>query len=146
MNHRSVAAVVLIASSLSGCATPPTFVAASEVVPEQRDRVRALDCEKLTNELVEQERFEQEMSDEMSGRVAKQLALNVVGVAALAVGGVGFGYGLRGESGMRRRLAYIRSEIVLMRSTIVEKGCQPLTSGAQSSVIDSANIAPKKAE
>ena len=146
MNHRHITAMLLIASLLSGCATPPNFVTASEVVPEQRDRVRALDCEKLAIELVEQERFDQEMSNEMSGRVATQLALNVVGVAALAVGGVGFGYSLRGESGMRRRLAYIRSEVILMRSTMIEKGCRPVTSGSQSPVVDSANVVPTKVE
>ena len=58
MNHRHITAMLLIASLLSGCATPPNFVTASEVVPEQRDRVRALDCEKLAIELVEQERFD----------------------------------------------------------------------------------------
>lgn len=146
MSHGPVTVMILIASLLSGCATPPAFVTASEVVPEQRERVRALSCEQLVIELAEQERFEQEMSDEMTGRAATQLVLNVVGVAVLAVGGVGFGYGLRGESGMRRRLGYIRSEVLLMRSTMVEKRCSTVTAGSPNPVVDSAIVPPAKAE
>lgn len=124
MNTKQFVALALITSWLTGCATPPMFVSASTLTPEQMATIRSGACEDLVSDFLYNEKTEQQAADEMAGRAAKQLVLNAIGVGAIAVGGIGMIYHVRGEGANRERLADLRARVAALRTVIAEKGCR----------------------
>lgn len=88
-------------------------------------RFQSTECSRLAQILAIEQANEIRLSDEMTGRAAKQLVLNTIGVAALALGGVGFGYSVQGEGYKREMLATTRGEIEVMKKVLAEKRCRP---------------------
>lgn len=125
MNTKQFVALALITSLLAGCATPPMFVSASTLTPDQMATIRSGACDDLVSDFLYNEKAEQQAADEMAGRAAKQLVLNAIGVGALAVGGYGMIYHVRGEGANRERLADLRARVAALRTVIAEKGCRP---------------------
>lgn len=113
---------------LVGCATPPKFVQPSKVMDFQLERMQTLDCPELDIAIAAARATEKRQSDEMAGRTTKQLALNAVGIAGLAVGGFGMVFMARGETAYRESLANTLGEIAELDRIQKAKGCVPSTS------------------
>lgn len=113
---------------LMGCATPPKFVPPSKVMDFQLERMQTLNRPELDIAIAAARATEKRQSDEMAGRATKQLALNAVGIAGLAVGGFGMVFMARGETAYRESLANTLGEIAELDRIQKAKGCVPSTS------------------
>lgn len=123
--RKATALAVAMCVLVSGCATPPAFVSAKAATPEINLRFESIECSRLATLLALEEQSEKEQSSEMAGRAAKQLALNALGVATLALGGFGMAWSVRGEGARRDMLAASRGEIEVMKKVLAEKRCRP---------------------
>ena len=113
---------------LMGCATPPKFVPPSKVMDFQLERMQTLNRPELDIAIAAARATEKRQSDEMAGCATKQLALNAVGIAGLAVGGFGMVFMARGETAYRESLANTLGEIAELDRIQKAKGCVPSTS------------------
>ena len=136
MRTKQFVALALVTSLLNGCATPPMFVSASTLTPEQMATIRSGACDDLVSDFLYNEKAEQQAADEMAGRAAKQLVLNAIGVGAIAVGGFGMIYHVRGEGVNRERLADLRARVAALRTVIAEKGCRLPAPPAENAVAE----------
>jgi len=122
---KATALAVATCLFVTGCATPPAFVSAKAATPELNLRFESIECSRLATLLALEEQSEKEQSSDMAGRATRQLLLNAVGVAALAFGGVGMAWTVRGEGDRRDQLAASRGEIEVMKKVLAEKRCRP---------------------
>ncbi|MBL8309009.1 MAG: hypothetical protein JNL19_01165 [Burkholderiales bacterium] len=122
---KATALAVAMCVLVTGCATPPAFVSAKEATPELNLRFESVECSRLAELLTIEEENEKQMSADMAGRATKQLALNALGVATLALGGYGMAWSVRGEGARRESLAISRGEIEVMKKVLAEKRCRP---------------------
>lgn len=103
------------------------MVRAHDITPERLTRVQAIECARLAELLTQEKDRERTLSSDMDTRAAKQLLLNAIGVAALAYGGFGMAYSVRGEGQRRDALRESRAEIEAMAKVLTEKTCRPDT-------------------
>lgn len=113
------------AQLLTACATPALMVRAHDITPERLARIQAIECVRLVELLAQERERERMLSSDMDTRAAKQLLLNAIGVAALAYGGFGIAYSVRGEGQRRDDLRESRAEIEAMTKVLTDKSCRP---------------------
>jgi septal ring-binding cell division protein DamX len=142
MKTKQFVALALTTSLLTGCATPPMFVSASALTPDQMATIRSGSCDELVSDFLYNEKTEKQAADEMAGRAAKQLVLNAIGIGALAVGGFGMIYHVRGEGVNRERLADLRARVAALRTVIAEKGCRLPAPTAENAATEPAATEP----
>lgn len=121
--------VCTCAQLLTACATPAVMVRAHDITPERLARVQAIECARLLELFTSEKERERSLSSEMDTRAAKQLLLNAIGVAALAYGGYGIAYSVRGEGQRRDDLRESRAEIDAMTRVLADRSCRPDVAG-----------------
>ncbi len=121
------AVVVSLASCVlvTGCATPPALVSAKAPSAELSAQFASIECGRLAKLLEQDRSIEKHVTEDMAARATKQVVVNTIGIAAVALGGFGKYYFARGESSARDVLAEQRGNIEVMTKILAEKRCRP---------------------
>jgi hypothetical protein len=120
---KNVVSLAILASLVVGCATPAGMVSKRDVSAGELQSMKGLNCADLATKFEGSLQHESRLAAEMNKRAGAQLAANVIGVAALAVGGIGFFYTVRNEGSNREALSNARGELEAMRTAGKETNC-----------------------
>jgi hypothetical protein len=116
-------ALCVLASFVSGCATPSGMVTKREVSSAELETYGSLSCAEIETRFASAFQLESQLASDMNKRAGAQLAANVIGIAAVAVGGFGFFYTARDEGSRRDALRNARADLEAMRMTSKTKNC-----------------------